>query len=123
MSSCPPIPEDDPTPNHYAHLAYTAFEYETLGLDPYVDLQAYVFPPLPPVETAPASFFLSPLVESSSYPISDRLYSGLSHFKRCVCDLYTPSYEPKSTLWTTDGEIPDVDDLLRGVTVSTLSDS
>lgn len=114
MPSYPPILEDDPTPNHHARHAYTTSDYEILGLNPNVDLQAYVFPPFRPVETAPP-LLLSPILESSSYPISGRSYAAPGHFSRSMCDLYTASYEPKSTLWTPDGEVPDVDGGSRGV--------
>ena len=117
MSSYPPIlDEDDLTPNHHARRAYTASDYEILGLNPSVDLQAYVFPPFRPVpvETA-ASLLLTPILESSSYPISGRLYSASGHFNRSMCDLYTVSYEPKLTVWTPDGEVPDMDGAWHGV--------
>ena len=115
MSSHSPL-EDDLTPNHHAHHAYTTSDYETLGLNPNVDLQTDVFPPFRPVETAP-SLLLSPILESSSYPISGSSDAAPGNFDRSICDLYTSYYEPKSTVWTPDGQGPDINGGSRGTVI------
>jgi len=118
MSSYPLIADDDLTSNHHAYNGYTAFEHEDLGLNPHVDLQAHVFPPLPPMKTIAPSLNLSPLLRSSSYPVIERSYLNATPFNRHLCDLFTPTYEPKLPLWTPNGEIPDADASVCGVDVS-----
>lgn len=120
MSLYPLIAEDDITANHrssHAFNSYTAFEHRILGLNPNVDLQACVFPPLPSPKMIAPSLNLSPLLRSSSYPVIERSHLNAAHFNRHLCDLFTPTYEP---LWTPNGEIPDPDDGVCGtVDVST----
>ncbi len=118
MSLYPPIAEDDLTSNHHAYNGYTAFEYEILGLNPNVDLQAHVFPPLPSTKTTAPSLNPSHLLRSSSYPVIERSYLNAAHFNRHLCDLFTPTYEPKLPLWTPNGEVPDADGGMCGINVS-----
>jgi len=119
MSSHSLIAEDDLTSNHHAYNGYTAFEHEDLGLNPHVDFQAHVFPPLPSTKTIAPSLNLSPLLRPSSYPVIERSYLNAAHFNRHLCDLFTPTYEPKLPLWTPNGEIPDAGTSVCGVDVGT----